>query len=70
MLVHVKKKFKIKFSYFCTRFYELTVNGCAECACDPKGRVTQVCNKTTGLCTCKEQVMGMNCDQCKEGKKS
>lgn len=36
-----------------------------ECTCDPSGTVEhQGCNMFTGLCTCKPNVIGQNCDEC------
>ena len=36
------------------------------CPCNANGTVG-VCNGFSGSCTCKQNVMGANCDQCKDG---
>ena len=44
--------------------------GCKECDCDPFGTTAgnvNTCNSVTGQCSCKPGVIGMKCDQCKDG---
>nr|XP_054769842.1 laminin subunit beta-1-like [Lytechinus pictus] len=43
--------------------------GCQECDCDSVGTIGNInlCNKTTGECICKDNVMGTRCDQCQTG---
>ncbi|XP_071494248.1 laminin subunit alpha-1-like [Diadema antillarum] len=53
-------------------FYNLQESngdGCQECDCDPVGTEGSVnlCDKETGECICKENVMGVRCDQCQPG---
>ena len=38
---------------------------CARCACNDCGTDTAVCNHSTGVCSCKPNVIGKNCDECK-----
>ena len=40
---------------------------CQSCTCNDKGSKTLDCDKKTGLCQCKDNIMGDNCDECKEG---
>ena len=36
------------------------------CSCDPRGiRSTAGCNEVTGDCSCKDNVIGRDCNQCK-----
>lgn len=37
------------------------------CECHPVGASGRTCNQTTGQCTCKEGVTGINCNRCSEG---
>ena len=51
-------------------FHSLTPNGCSSCNCSVAGTPSSLldqCDKTTGECTCKLNVEGKNCDQCKQG---
>ena len=51
-------------------FHSLTPNGCSSCNCSIAGTPSSLsdqCDKTTGECTCKLNVEGENCDQCKQG---
>ena len=41
--------------------------GCIECGCNSNGSVDAVCNKTTSACSCKTNVVGLRCDQCRDG---
>lgn len=40
---------------------------CKECKCHPYGSVGKSCNQSSGQCFCKEGVMGLRCDRCKQG---
>ena len=43
-------------------------SGCLPCACHPLGSFAGVdCNSTTGQCSCKTGVDGINCDRCAPG---
>ena len=50
-------------------FFELGPNGCRPCACEVAGSLNNnpECLPDTGICTCKENVEGQNCHQCKPG---
>jgi laminin alpha 3/5 len=37
------------------------------CTCDQVGTVEEVCDKTNGMCLCKETFNGDRCDQCARG---
>lgn len=43
------------------------------CNCDPSGSLSELCNTDPnnsigmGQCTCKKNVEGKNCNQCKDG---
>ena len=39
-------------------------NGCELCNCDVIGSVNGSCDKVTGQCECKENVIGLQCDSC------
>ncbi|XP_065068970.1 laminin subunit gamma-1-like [Rhopilema esculentum] len=41
---------------------------CVDCGCDLRGVSVsgRICNETTGLCNCKQNVQGSKCDTCKE----
>ncbi len=43
------------------------VNGCSSCGCNPSGVLVQSeqCDKEMGECTCKPNVQGRSCDECK-----
>lgn len=36
----------------------------AACQCHTNGSVSDVCNKETGQCQCRENVVGRQCDEC------
>ncbi|EDV25807.1 uncharacterized protein TRIADDRAFT_24524, partial [Trichoplax adhaerens] len=38
---------------------------CARCDCDARGTTNEPCNRLTGTCQCKSNVMGNRCDSCK-----
>ncbi|CAD5219384.1 unnamed protein product [Bursaphelenchus okinawaensis] len=47
-------------------FTESNPDGCQECGCDLLGTVDNLgCDKYTGGCTCKKNVIGERCDTCK-----
>ena len=48
-------------------FYDLTATGCVPCHCDPVGRLSDVCDNTTGQCPCRSGASGVNCDICRDG---
>jgi len=50
-------------------YYDLSILGCKECMCDPKGSYHSParCNPINGKCDCKDNVEGQNCDRCKPG---
>lgn len=43
------------------------LQGCTPCSCDPAGSLntTNYCNKTTGMCVCKNNTEGTRCERCK-----
>ncbi|KAK6194778.1 hypothetical protein SNE40_000338 [Patella caerulea] len=47
---------------------EAKTDGCEACVCESKGILnnTNMCNKTTGDCFCKENTQGRTCDTCKD----
>ncbi|XP_071323558.1 laminin subunit alpha-2 isoform X3 [Trachinotus anak] len=42
----------------------ITAKNCQPCQCHTNGSVYEVCNKETGQCQCKENVVGRQCDEC------
>lgn len=55
-------------------FFNNITNQCERCECDLKGVIAQVgpvnlnyCNQMNGICICKQNVIGLKCDQCKPG---
>ena len=48
-------------------YFQLSINGCIRCTCNPVGTSGNKCNPTTGSCTCKALTTGGSCDQCKYG---
>uniref|UniRef100_A0A4W6DUW1 Laminin subunit alpha-2 n=1 Tax=Lates calcarifer TaxID=8187 RepID=A0A4W6DUW1_LATCA len=42
----------------------ITAKNCQPCQCHTNGSVYEVCNKETGQCPCKENVVGRQCDEC------
>jgi laminin gamma 1 len=59
----------LKCNQCAANYYDLTMNGCKECACNVNGSADSppVCNKVDGSCRCKINVEGRNCDRCKPG---
>ena len=56
--------FLSKLNILCN-LYQLQFS-CFSCKCNSSGSLDTVCNATTGTCHCKQFVMGMNCDICKD----
>ncbi|XP_051266055.1 laminin subunit alpha-2 isoform X2 [Dicentrarchus labrax] len=42
----------------------ITAKNCQPCQCHTNGSVSEVCNKETGQCQCRENVVGRQCDEC------
>ena len=42
-------------------------NQFSDCMCHPEGSLEISCNQTTGQCSCKNHIAGVNCDQCEPG---
>ncbi|XP_039981437.1 laminin subunit alpha-2 isoform X2 [Xiphias gladius] len=42
----------------------VTAKNCLPCQCHTNGSVYEVCNKETGQCQCKENVVGRQCGEC------
>uniref|UniRef100_A0A3P8V0J9 Laminin subunit alpha 2 n=1 Tax=Cynoglossus semilaevis TaxID=244447 RepID=A0A3P8V0J9_CYNSE len=42
----------------------ITAKDCRPCQCHTNGSVDELCNKQTGACRCKENVVGRQCDEC------
>ncbi|CAJ1078287.1 laminin subunit alpha-2 isoform X2 [Xyrichtys novacula] len=42
----------------------VTAKNCQPCQCHTNGSVSEVCNKETGQCECRENVVGRQCDEC------
>uniref|UniRef100_A0A3Q3KQ98 Laminin, alpha 2 n=1 Tax=Monopterus albus TaxID=43700 RepID=A0A3Q3KQ98_MONAL len=42
----------------------ITAKNCQSCQCHTNGSVSAVCNKKTGQCQCRENVVGRQCDEC------
>ncbi|XP_019117192.2 laminin subunit alpha-2 isoform X7 [Larimichthys crocea] len=42
----------------------ITAKNCQPCQCHTNGSVSEVCNKDTGECQCRENVVGRQCDEC------
>ena len=40
---------------------------CSPCLCDPLGREDNICEPSSGVCTCKGHVLGDRCDVCEDG---
>ena len=39
---------------------------CLECQCNKEGSVEEDCDVDDGTCNCKENIVGIKCDECKE----
>ncbi|XP_060070524.1 usherin-like [Ylistrum balloti] len=51
-------------------FYNLTYDnplGCTSCQCNPQGSTSRFCNTQSGMCSCKDNIVGRQCDQCAPG---
>ncbi|XP_008282807.1 laminin subunit alpha-2 isoform X2 [Stegastes partitus] len=42
----------------------ITAKNCQPCQCHTNGSVSEDCNKETGQCACRENVVGRQCDEC------
>ncbi|XP_074541079.1 laminin subunit alpha-2 [Halichoeres trimaculatus] len=42
----------------------ITARNCQPCQCHTNGSVSETCNKETGQCQCRENVVGRQCDEC------
>ncbi|KAM3603056.1 uncharacterized protein V6R79_015876 [Siganus canaliculatus] len=42
----------------------ITAKNCQPCQCHTNGSVSEDCNKQTGQCQCRENVVGRHCDEC------
>uniref|UniRef100_A0A3Q3VVE3 Basement membrane-specific heparan sulfate proteoglycan core protein n=1 Tax=Mola mola TaxID=94237 RepID=A0A3Q3VVE3_MOLML len=42
----------------------ITAKNCQPCQCHTNGSVSEVCNKKTGQCQCRENVVGRQCEEC------
>ncbi|XP_034018533.1 laminin subunit alpha-2 isoform X2 [Thalassophryne amazonica] len=42
----------------------ITAKNCQPCQCHTNGSLSEVCNKHTGQCLCRENVVGRRCDEC------
>jgi laminin gamma 1 len=49
--------------------FDFSASGCRTCACDAAGSMNNnpSCAVNSGVCRCKEQVEGQNCDRCRPG---
>uniref|UniRef100_H2M6A1 Laminin, alpha 2 n=1 Tax=Oryzias latipes TaxID=8090 RepID=H2M6A1_ORYLA len=43
----------------------ILAKNCQPCQCHINGSLSEVCNKESGQCPCKEDVLGRQCDKCK-----
>uniref|UniRef100_A0A3Q2DMZ4 Laminin subunit alpha 2 n=1 Tax=Cyprinodon variegatus TaxID=28743 RepID=A0A3Q2DMZ4_CYPVA len=43
----------------------ITLKNCQPCHCHTNGSLSEVCDKETGQCQCRENVVGLQCDKCK-----
>ena len=44
-----------------------TTSGCQACICNEKGSKSLICDAKSGICDCKENVIGDYCDKCAFG---
>jgi hypothetical protein len=51
----------------CADNFFLDTNECKLCDCDDIGSNSKECDQTTGQCSCKQNVYGRRCDECKMG---
>uniref|UniRef100_A0A8D0CUX2 Laminin subunit alpha-2 n=1 Tax=Sander lucioperca TaxID=283035 RepID=A0A8D0CUX2_SANLU len=42
----------------------ITAKNCQSCQCHTNGSVSEVCDKETGWCQCRKNVVGRQCDEC------
>lgn len=49
---------------FCNDGYYLSKDTCKPCACLKEGSHSNICEKKTGQCPCKPNVIGLKCDRC------
>ncbi|XP_037606030.1 laminin subunit alpha-2 isoform X9 [Sebastes umbrosus] len=42
----------------------ITAKNCQACQCHTNGSISEVCNKETGRCQCRKNVVGRQCDEC------
>ncbi|XP_075893685.1 laminin subunit alpha-2 isoform X3 [Nelusetta ayraudi] len=42
----------------------VTAKNCQPCQCHTNGSVSEVCNRETGQCPCRKNVLGRQCDEC------
>ncbi|XP_017267406.1 laminin subunit alpha-2 isoform X4 [Kryptolebias marmoratus] len=42
----------------------VTAKNCQPCQCNTNGSVSEVCNKDSGQCQCRENVVGRQCNEC------
>ncbi|VDK84796.1 unnamed protein product [Litomosoides sigmodontis] len=40
---------------------------CRPCGCHPKGSHSAACNRSTGICDCRDNYVGVQCNRCKSG---
>uniref|UniRef100_A0A0R3RFI4 Laminin subunit alpha-2 n=1 Tax=Elaeophora elaphi TaxID=1147741 RepID=A0A0R3RFI4_9BILA len=40
---------------------------CRPCGCHPKGSHSATCNRSTGICDCHDNYVGIQCNRCKDG---
>ncbi|XP_038056132.1 laminin subunit alpha-2-like [Patiria miniata] len=45
----------------------IKAKNCQECRCDEDGAISSFCDRETGQCECKPNVIGLSCDQCAPG---
>ena len=55
---------KISYSYKKKHVLYVHITLITGCGCNPIGSVSTQCNRTTGICTCKDNVIGEKCDMC------
>lgn len=48
-------------------YYRGAQNNCIACNCDSYGSLGNSCNTFSGRCTCKQNIIGNRCDECKQG---
>ena len=53
-----------------SRFLKFLIQSSIDCACDPDGSTSLVCDKSDGQCPCKANVTGRRCNVCEDGFKN